>query len=137
VTLHLLDTNILSELARRRPNANVVAFVADTPRLAVSVILFHELQFGCETVADPARKAALSRFRDSILTRYADSAFPVDRAVALRSASLRALSKRHGRALSLADSIMAATAVLNSAILVTRNEKHFAHLDVAILNPFE
>ncbi len=57
----LLDTNVLSELRRPRPNAKVVAFVAAQPldRLYVSVVTFAEIRFGIELVPDPARRGEL------------------------------------------------------------------------------
>jgi toxin FitB len=54
VTGWLLDTNILSELRRPKPNPNVVAFVAAKPLdlLFASIVTFAEIRFGIEQVAD-------------------------------------------------------------------------------------
>jgi toxin FitB len=62
VTGWLLDTNILSELRRPRPNAKVVGFVAAQPLdlLFVSIVTFAEIRFGIERVADATRRAELN-----------------------------------------------------------------------------
>jgi predicted nucleic acid-binding protein len=62
VTGWLLDTNILSELRRPKPNQKVVAFVAAKPldRLFVSDVTFAEIRFGIESLAEAARRAELS-----------------------------------------------------------------------------
>jgi predicted nucleic acid-binding protein len=58
----LLDTNVLSELRRRRPEPRVVAFVADRPleSLYISSVTLAEIRFGIELVAEPNRRAELS-----------------------------------------------------------------------------
>lgn len=58
----LLDTNVVSELARSRPQPEVAAFLAQAPRLSVSVMLFHELAFGVATVSDPEQANRLALF---------------------------------------------------------------------------
>jgi toxin FitB len=57
----LLDTNVLSELRRPRPERKVVAFVTSQPidLLYVSVVTFAEIRFGIETVDDPIRRAEI------------------------------------------------------------------------------
>jgi toxin FitB len=61
VTDWLLDTNILSELRRPKPERKVVAFIAAQPleRLFVSTVTFAEIRFGIELVNDPHRRADL------------------------------------------------------------------------------
>jgi predicted nucleic acid-binding protein len=59
----LLDTNVLSELRRARPDPQVVAFVAaqSTSSLYVSTVTLAEIRFGIELISDPERRAGLSR----------------------------------------------------------------------------
>jgi hypothetical protein len=58
----LLDTNILSELRRPRPEPRVVAFVSGCPleQLYISVVTLAEIRFGIELVSEPHRRAALN-----------------------------------------------------------------------------
>jgi toxin FitB len=62
VTGWLLDTNILSELRRLKPNPKVVGFVASKPLdlLFVSIVTFAEIRFGIERVADAMHRAELN-----------------------------------------------------------------------------
>jgi predicted nucleic acid-binding protein len=57
----LIDTNVLSELRRPRPDARVVAFIASLPLddLYVSTVTLAEIRYGIERVADPVRRAEL------------------------------------------------------------------------------
>jgi hypothetical protein len=61
VTGWLLDTNVLSELRRPKPNAKVVSFVASKPLdlLFVSIVTFAEIRFGIERVGDATRRSEL------------------------------------------------------------------------------
>jgi toxin FitB len=132
----LIDTNIVSELARRQPDRNVIAFITAEPRLRVSVMLFHELVFGLEQAREES-KIQLTAFIQAMRLRFGAKAIPVDLAVAETAGRLRAFEKTQGRVLSIADSIMAATAMNNGLPLATRNVKDFKYLGVEIINPFE
>ncbi len=131
----LLDTNVVSELARKTPDPDVVAFVAGQARLCVSVVLFHELVYGVET-ASPEHKPRLTVFLARLRERFGASALLVDLAIADTAGRLRALEKENGRVLTVADSLMAATAVVHDLQLVTRNVKDFATLGLHVVNPF-
>lgn len=131
----LFDTNIISELGRKRPDARVVAFVEATPRILVSVILFHELSFGFET-ANLEQKLRLTSFLAAIRDRFGQKAIPVDLGIAETAGRLRAFAKNQSRVLTVSDSLIAATALAKGAPLVTRNVKDFEGLNVPLLNPF-
>ncbi|MGD0634831.1 MAG: type II toxin-antitoxin system VapC family toxin [Beijerinckiaceae bacterium] len=132
---HLIDTNIVSELARKNPNAGVMAFIGSQPRLLVSSILFHELTFGLEN-ANPDQKVRLTMFIAAMRERFGAKALPVDVSVAETAGRLRAFEKKQGRVLTVADALIAATAVVKGAVLVTRNTKDFESLGLPLLNPF-
>ena len=134
-THHLLDTNIVSELARKSPDPGVVAFIAEQPRLQVSTILFHELTYGLET-ANPDQKPRLTIFLAGLRERFGKSAIPIEFEVAETAGRLRAFEKANGRILTVADSMMAATAVVRDLTLVTRNVKDFDTLGLKLINPF-
>ncbi len=132
---YLLDTNIVSEAGRKRPDAGVVRFLNEQANLRVSVILFYELMFGVEK-APKAEQARLRLFYEALEQKFAPRAFPVDLAAARKAGELRALAHRKGRVLADADALIAATAIAHGATLVTRNVKDFEGLDVRVLNPF-
>jgi predicted nucleic acid-binding protein len=134
-THHLLDTNIVSELARKSPDPGVVAFIAEQPRLQVSTMLFHELTYGLET-ANPDQKPRLTIFLAGLRERFGKSAIPIECEIAETAGRLRAFEKANGRILTVADSMMAATAVVRDLTLVTRNVKDFDTLGLKLINPF-
>ncbi len=135
MALYLVDTNVVSEAARPRPDPGVVAFLRRERDLCVSVILFEELSFGLER-APPERRARLTLFVEGVFARFGALALPVDLDIARLSGRLRANANNEGRALHMADALMAATAMTHGAILVTRNARDFAGLGVELRNPF-
>jgi predicted nucleic acid-binding protein len=132
---YLYDTNIVSELARPNPNAGVVKFTSTISDVMVSSILFHELTFGLET-APVDLKPRLTMFIQAIRGRFEDRAIAIDVPIADTAARLRAFAKRQGRVLTVADSLIAGTAMVHDAVVVTRNVKDFDSLSVALFNPF-
>jgi predicted nucleic acid-binding protein len=132
---YLFDTNVVSELARPNPNVGVLEFIASVPDIMVSSILFHELTFGLE-VAPEDQKSRLISFVQAMRDRFGDRAIVIDVPIAETAARLRAFSKRQGRVLTVADSLIAGTAMVHDATLVTRNVKDFENLSVALFNPF-
>jgi predicted nucleic acid-binding protein len=131
----LFDTNVISELARQRPDARVLAFVEATPRVLVSVILFHELSYGFES-ANREQKLRLAAFLAAMRDRFGPRAIPVDVGIAETAGRLRALSKGQGRVLTVSDSLIAATALAKAVPLATRNVKDFQGINVPLIDPF-
>ena len=132
---HLIDTNIVSELARKRPDPGVVAFIEGRPRLAVSVILFLELAYGID-VAPDGQKGRLTAFLEAMRTRFGERAIAIDGRIDEAAGRQRAQARRTGRMLTVADSLIAATALVTGTTLVTRNIKDFEELGLPLLNPF-
>lgn len=135
MSVYLIDTNVISELARKNPDPEVVAFVASVPNVRVSVILFHELAFGCEA-APSERRAKLAVFVSAMRAKFGQRTIPVDLKIAENAGQLRALAKAQGRVLTVADALIAASAVACGAVLATRNVKDFDGLGLAVFNPF-
>ena len=81
----LLDTNVLSELVRQRPEPRVVAYVRSQPNALVSVLTLHELAYGAARVDDDARRTALEGWLAGIRGRFAASVVAVDAAIAERA----------------------------------------------------
>lgn len=131
----LIDTNIVSELARKTPDAGVVGFIASRPKLLVSTILFHELAFGLES-AGLEQKARLTLFLTAMRERFGNHAIPIDLPIAETAGRLRAFEKARGRILTVADALIAGTAMVRGAVLVTRNVKDFETLGLPVINPF-
>jgi toxin FitB len=131
----VLDTNVISELGRKKPDPAVVAFMSTLEDFRVSVIVFHELAYGVERAKVDA-KDRLARFVNMIRVEFGDGAIAVDLTIAEAAGRLRAFAQTQGRVLHEADALIAATTSLHDATLVTRNIKNFEGLEVKVHNPF-
>ena len=135
----LLDTNVLSELRRPRPNARVRDFVAAQPleQLFVSTVTLAELRFGIDLVADPVRRAELG---DWLLHRvrpmFARRVHEVSEDVMFKWRLLVEDGRRAGHTFSQPDLIIAAIALQHGLTVVTRDVGDFAPARVPLLNPW-
>jgi predicted nucleic acid-binding protein len=127
----LCDTNVLSELVRREPDAGVLAWAAGRSGIAISVITVEEIACGLAARPNPRVEAALG----ALLLEQC-TVLDVTEAVAARAGRLRGELRRRGVARTQADMLIAATALEHRMPLVTRNVRDFEGLGVALLNPF-
>lgn len=135
----LLDTNVVSELVRPRPDANVAGWVDKTDQdlLYLSVLTLGEIRKGIASVADASRRAVLdSWFNADLLSRFHGRIVPIDAAVADRWGRItaEAISRRHP--ISVIDGLLAATAMHYNFTLVTRNTRNLSAVAVPVLNPW-
>ena len=133
---YLIDTNVLSELRRKTPDAGVVAWFAQRPpsTLYLSVLSLGEIRKGIEGVSDEARRQVLLDWLETDLpTFFTGRILAVDAAVADRWGRLLASA---GRPLPAIDSLLAATALEHDLVLVTRNAKDFTGVPVPLFNPW-
>ena len=133
---YLIDTNVLSELRRREPNAQVVTWMQARPRqsLYLSVLSLGEIRKGIEEkrLRDPAQAEALDRWMARMLTIFAGHTLPITEAIADRWGALCP-----GQPLPPADGLIAATALVHDLTLVTRNTGDFDRGGVRALNPWK
>ena len=135
----LLDTNVLSELRRPRPNLSVVGFVAAKPLdlLFVSIVTFAEIRFGIEQVADASRRAALNDWlTHKVRPMFEERALPVSEDVMFKWRLLVEDGRKAGHTFSQPDLIIAATALHHGLTVVSRDTSDFAKARVPILNPW-
>ena len=134
----LVDTNVVSEPSRSRPNAGVVAWLkgADERRLFLSVITVGELCRGIERVRDLQRRATLERLLAALRASFASRTLTVDEAVAERWGRLTAVLAATGKPLPAIDALIAATALVHDLTIVTRNDRDFERSGASVLNPF-
>lgn len=124
--MRLLDTNVLSELVRVRPNPAVVARVRQrhSHQVFASVITRYELRYGASLREDA--ESFWARLQRSIIPLV--TWLPVTPAIAERGGAVAAALRRAGRVCGDLDPLLAATALEHDLILVTRNVKHFEHV---------
>lgn len=133
--MYLVDTNVISELSRKKPNSGVLNWFTKQTSLTISAVTVEELTYGIERIpSDPN-----SRLRHWMVSLLAipPQIIPVDHQVAQLAGQLRAGLERAGRMVTQADMLIAATALSSGRILVTRNVKDFSDCGVTVLNPFD
>ena len=133
---YLLDTNVLSELRRKTPDAAVLEWFGRRPAstLYLSVLTFGELRKGTEGVLDAKRRMALTDWLETDLPAFfAGRILPVDTQVADRWGRLLSAA---GRPLPAIDSLLAASAAQHGLSMVTRNSRDFADLGLDVINPW-
>jgi toxin FitB len=139
VTGWLLDTNILSELRRPKPDSKVVAFVESKPLdlLFVSIVTFAEIRFGIELLADAGRRAELNDWlTQKVRPMFEQRALPVSEDVMFKWRLLVEDGRKAGHTYSQPDLIIAATALHHGLTVVSRNTSDFERARVPVLNPW-
>ncbi len=135
----LLDTNVISELRRPRPNAKVRAFVARQPleALFVSTVTFAEIRYGIETVGDPIRRAELNAWLlHKVRPMFEQRALEVSEDVMFKWRLLFEDGRKAGHTFSQPDLIIAATALHHGLTVVTRDTGDYKLARVPLLNPW-
>lgn len=133
---YLVDTNVLSELRRKQPDARVVAWMEQRPAQALylSVLTLGEIRKGIERLQGDARQAALLDWLEVALPRFFwGRVLAVDARTADRWGRLQGSA---GRPLPAIDSLLAATALQHDLTLVTRNTADFEGMGVRLVNPW-
>ena len=135
---HLLDTCVVSELSRPRPNPGVVAWMSevDVASLYLSAITIAEIRRGSLRLPAGKRRTILADWSERLRRSFAGRVLPIDESVALRWAEIAARAEQSGRPGSFADGLIAATALDRGLMLVTRNVPDFEPFSVSLLNPW-
>lgn len=128
---YLVDTNIVSELARREPNGGVAEWAKSVTTIALSVITLEEIMFGLSWKPNPRIQVWFDEFLSSSCRIC-----PVSPEISVLAGRLRGQQARRGRRRTQADMLIAATAQLLQLTLVTRNTRDFDECGIALLNPF-
>ena len=135
----LLDTNVISELRRPRPEARVLAFVAGQPleTLFVSAVTFAEIRFGIEMVSDPTRRAELNDWlAHKVRPMFDQRVLAVSEDVMFKWRLLVEDGRKAGHTFSQPDLIIAATGLHHGLTVVTRDSVDFARARVPLFNPW-
>jgi toxin FitB len=136
---YLLDTNVVSEWTRPRPDPAVVAFLASTDEelMFLSVITLSELRRGVDRLPTGRRRVALDDWlKHDLIQRFDGRILDVDQEVASAWGRIIAQAERRGKTPGVMDVWIAATAEVQSLTVVTRNVADFATLVGRIFNPW-
>lgn len=135
----LLDTCVLSETVRPRPEPGVLKWLdsQDEARLFVSVLTLGEIHKGIGKLEDGPRKSQLAEWVDqALLPRFGRRVLPIDAAVASAWGRMTGQSERGGTPLPVIDGLLGATARVHDLAVVTRNVKHFEGLGISVIDPW-
>jgi len=127
----LCDTNIISELARPRPNAGVWTWASQHPHIQLSSITVDELYFGLSWKPNPRIRLWLGDFLADYCT-----ILPVNEKIANFAGEIRGNFQAQGDSRTQADMLIAATAAIHNLTLVSRNIRDFESCGIEVLNPF-
>jgi predicted nucleic acid-binding protein len=136
----LLDTHVISELVKPRPEANVTAWIESTDEslLYLSVVTLGEIRRWIAVLPQSRRRAILEAWLDKDLrARFEDRILDIDREVADRWGLLTAAARNSGIVLPVIDGVLAATALEHNLTLVTRDPGQIPSVGVAVFNPWE
>ena len=132
----LLDTNVVSELAKWAPDLQVVAFLNSRDDLWLSTVVTYELDFGLRLLPAGRRRRQLEGALTAIVTEHEHRILPVGRREARHAARLRAQARRSGWNTNSADALIAGTAAAHDLAVATRNVSDFKGLGVDVVSPW-
>jgi toxin FitB len=127
----LVDTNIVSEIARPRPDPRVIDWAGGLETMILSAVTVEEILFGLTT----RRNVRIERWFGDFLDGGCQ-VLDVTGPIARHAGILRGQLARRGRSRAQADMLIAATAALHGLTLATRNERDFEDCGVTVINPF-
>lgn len=137
---YLLDTCVLSEFTRRKPEDKVIKWIdsRQDDELFISVITFGEIQRGIDNLPESSRRTDLVTWmNEDLITRFDSRIVPIDLETMLVWGNLTARMDANGTPMSVMDSLIAASALRHNLVLVTRNESDFAASGVRLVNPWK
>jgi predicted nucleic acid-binding protein len=135
----LLDTNILSELRRPKPERKVLAFVAAQPLdlLYISVVALAEVRFGIELVTDAIKRAEFTDWlAHKVRPMFEQRVLPITEDVLFKWRLLVEDGRQAGHTFSQPDLIIAATALQHGLTVVSRDTSGYERARVPVLNPW-
>lgn len=135
----LLDTNILSELRRARPEPRVVAFISAQPldSLFVSAVTFAEIRFGIELIEDMHKRASLKDWLNlQLRPMFENRVLPVSEDIMFKWRLLVEEGRKSGHTFPQPDLIIAATALHHGLAIVSRDTGGFVKTGAMLVNPW-
>jgi predicted nucleic acid-binding protein len=136
----VLDTNVISELARQVPDSGVLSWLdsLEISDVVTTAITAAELRYGVAKLPDGYRKRELAMVIRGILSEdFHGRVLPFDKSASVQHADVVTGRERIGRPIGIADAQIAAISRDLGAILATRNTADFEETGVELINPWE
>jgi predicted nucleic acid-binding protein len=137
---YLLDTCVLSEFVKPEPEPKVVDWLnsVEAESVYLSAVTFGEIQFGISGLPASNRRTELEVWLNvSLPEQFAGRVLALETDTFVTWGKMTAEQKRKGEPMGIMDSLIAASALENNMVLVTRNVTDFKATDLSILNPWE
>jgi toxin FitB len=135
---YLLDTCAISEMNKLSPDSAVDAWFKSVNEedLHISVLTLGEVEKGIHKLTEGKKKQALAAWVEELAVQFGERTLPVNQAVAIRWGILQAETEKKGRSLPAINSLIAATALVHSLTVVTRNNPDMEATGVPLFNPW-
>jgi predicted nucleic acid-binding protein len=133
---YLLDTNVISETARKKPEPGVLAWVGNLPSLALPAVAIYEIASGIQRLPAGDKRAFLEEWFAELLGTGCD-VIPFDREAALACAALEAEARHKRQTIETRDLFILAIAKSRAMGIATRNAGHFRGFGVPLYDPFK
>jgi predicted nucleic acid-binding protein len=130
----LLDTNVVSELVRPKPSPHVTSFLKNITQPVISAITVAEIEYGVALRPEGKAKKVLEQWLLEI--KLVAKILPVSESIAAEAGRMKARFEEKGRAITLADALIASTAIRHNLTLATRNTRDFQSCGAKVINPF-
>ena len=131
--MFLLDTDVVSQRPKLKPNPAVIAWLSATSEadLRISVVTVQEIRLGIEKLDAGRRRREIAQWlEDDLLVRFNGRILPIDASVADQCGRLIAAANRRKHNPDLGDALIAATALVHGLQVATLNRRHFEPLGV-------
>jgi len=135
----LLDTNILSELRRKRPEPKVVAFISAQPleELYISAVTLAEIRFGIESLPDANKRAKLTEWlTHKLRPMFEQRVLPISEDIMFKWRLLVEEGRKFGHTFTQPDLIIAATGLHHGLTIVSRDTSEFLMARASVLDPW-
>lgn len=132
---YLLDTNVISETTRPKPDTNVVRWLGQLPTITLPAIGVYEIASGIRRLPGGKKREFLEAWLAELLASDCE-VLPFNRDAALNCAFLESEARRRGRAIELRDLLILAIAKSHDLGVATRNVSHFRGFGVPLYDPF-
>ena len=135
----LIDTNVISELRKSRPEERVVSFVSRQPldSLFISTVTFAEIRFGIEKLNDPARRAQIAAWLENEMRPlFEGRILPLSEDILLKWRLIIEQGRKQGHTFSHPDVLIAATAAHHGLTVVSRDTRDFIAAGTRVFNPW-
>lgn len=134
-TLYLLDTNVISETAKPKPDINVIRWLGQLSSMTLPAIVVYEIASGIQRLPVGKKRHFLEGWLAELLAADCD-VLPFNRDAALSCALLESEARRQRRTCELRDALILAIAKSQDLGVATRNVAHFRGFGVPVYDPF-